>query len=73
MMPSGQDYAFQAYLARNVLQLNMMETVTAYPVPDKKTTLHIGCVVISFFLSSTRNLNMYIDIHENLVLIVHKT
>ncbi|KAL0360015.1 UNVERIFIED_CONTAM: Agamous-like MADS-box protein, partial [Sesamum radiatum] len=41
MMPSGQDFAFQAYLARNVLQLNMMENVTAYPVPDKKT-LHLG-------------------------------
>ncbi|KAI3464314.1 hypothetical protein Pfo_020977 [Paulownia fortunei] len=41
MMPAGQDFAFQAYLARNVLQLNMMESVTAYPVLDKKT-LHLG-------------------------------
>ncbi|KAG8389649.1 hypothetical protein BUALT_Bualt01G0000900 [Buddleja alternifolia] len=43
MMPGGQDYAMQAYLAGNLLQLNMMETVTAYsmPVPGKKT-LHLG-------------------------------
>ncbi|KAL3618813.1 Agamous-like MADS-box protein agl11 [Castilleja foliolosa] len=41
MMPSGQDFAFQAYFARNVLQLNMMEPISPYPVPDKKT-LHLG-------------------------------
>ncbi|KAK4490023.1 hypothetical protein RD792_000677 [Penstemon davidsonii] len=42
MMPTGQEYAFQTYFARNLLQLNMMEsTVTAYPVPDKKT-LNLG-------------------------------
>nr|GLL32644.1 agamous-like MADS-box protein AGL11 isoform X2 [Ipomoea trifida] len=42
MMPAGQDYhAIQHYLARNMLQLNVMESVQAsYPVPDKKT-LHL--------------------------------
>ncbi|KAL6512144.1 Agamous-like MADS-box protein agl11 [Orobanche gracilis] len=43
MMPSGQDFALQAYFARNVLQLNMMDTVPDYHVPDRKTsTLHFG-------------------------------
>ncbi|KAL6498435.1 Agamous-like MADS-box protein agl11 [Orobanche hederae] len=46
MMPSGQDFALQAYFARNVLQLNMMDSVPDYHVPDRKTTLHFG--VISF-------------------------
>ncbi|GER27570.1 MADS-box transcription factor [Striga asiatica] len=41
MMPSGQEFALQAYFARNMLQLNMMETVSSYPVPEKKD-LHIG-------------------------------
>ncbi|KAK4483897.1 hypothetical protein RD792_011106 [Penstemon davidsonii] len=45
MMPSGQDYAFQAYFARDMLQLNMMDSLTAYPVHDKKT-LHLGCLNI---------------------------
>ncbi|XP_019176800.1 PREDICTED: agamous-like MADS-box protein AGL11 isoform X2 [Ipomoea nil] len=43
MMPgAGQEYhAIQHYLARNMLQLNVMEGVQAsYPVPDKKT-LHL--------------------------------
>nr|GMD26186.1 agamous-like MADS-box protein AGL11 [Ipomoea batatas] len=42
MMPAGQDYhAIQHYLARNMLQLNVMESVQAsYSVPDKKT-LHL--------------------------------
>ncbi|EYU22762.1 hypothetical protein ABFS82_03G119000 [Erythranthe guttata] len=42
MMPAGQDYQFQAYYARNVFQLNMMEGVSAYPICDKKTNTHIG-------------------------------
>ncbi|XP_075482521.1 agamous-like MADS-box protein AGL11 [Primulina tabacum] len=41
MMPSGQDYAIQEYLSCNVLQMNMMENMPAYPVSDKKT-LHLG-------------------------------
>ncbi|XP_073141114.1 agamous-like MADS-box protein AGL11 isoform X2 [Henckelia pumila] len=41
MMPSGQDYVIQEFLARNVLQMNMMENMSAYPVSDKKT-LHLG-------------------------------
>ncbi|XP_073035403.1 agamous-like MADS-box protein AGL11 isoform X2 [Primulina eburnea] len=41
MMPSGQDYAIQEFFARNVLQMNMMENMPAYPVSDKKT-LHLG-------------------------------
>lgn len=41
-MPTGQDYALQAYFARNdMLQLNMMDSLTAYPSSDKKT-LHLG-------------------------------
>ncbi|EYU22764.1 hypothetical protein MIMGU_mgv1a013047mg [Erythranthe guttata] len=50
MMPAGQDYQFQAYYARNVFQLNMMEGVSAYPICDKKTNTHIG-YFISLFLS----------------------
>ncbi|KAL7118289.1 hypothetical protein ACP275_03G126800 [Erythranthe tilingii] len=42
MMPAGQDYQFQAYYARNVFQLKMMEGVSAYPICDKKTNTHIG-------------------------------
>ncbi|KAL7156181.1 hypothetical protein ABFS83_03G125900 [Erythranthe nasuta] len=42
MMPAGQDYQFQAYYARNVFQLNMMEGVSAYPICDKKMNTHIG-------------------------------
>ncbi|XP_075480836.1 agamous-like MADS-box protein AGL11 isoform X3 [Primulina tabacum] len=41
MMPSGQDYAIQEFFACNVLQMNMMENMPAYPVSDKKT-LHLG-------------------------------
>lgn len=41
MMPGGQDFGFQAYLAPNMHQLNMLESVSAYPVPDKKA-LHLG-------------------------------
>ncbi|XP_075495847.1 agamous-like MADS-box protein AGL11 isoform X2 [Primulina tabacum] len=41
MMPAGQDYSIQSYFTTNVLQLNMMETVSVYPVPDKPT-LHLG-------------------------------
>lgn len=47
MMPAGQDYAIQAYLSGNVLQLNMMESVPAYPIPDRKT-LPLG---IYFFMN----------------------
>ncbi|KAL8482456.1 hypothetical protein ACS0TY_028578 [Phlomoides rotata] len=42
MMPSGQDLAFQAYFARNGLQLNMMDNISSYPVHDKKDQLHLG-------------------------------
>ncbi|KAI3460699.1 hypothetical protein Pfo_017362 [Paulownia fortunei] len=49
MMPAGQDYAIQAYLSGNVLQLNMMESVPAYPIPDRKT-LHLGYICFFFFL-----------------------
>ncbi|KAL3641459.1 Agamous-like MADS-box protein agl11 [Castilleja foliolosa] len=42
MMPSGQDFALQAYFARSVLQLNMMEPISPYPVPADKKTLHLG-------------------------------
>ncbi|GFQ00580.1 agamous-like mads-box protein agl11 [Phtheirospermum japonicum] len=59
MMPSGQDFAFQAYFARNVLQLNMMETVSPYPVPDKKT-LHLGYIYThTLFLKKIENLTRF--------------
>ncbi|KAG6425193.1 hypothetical protein SASPL_115619 [Salvia splendens] len=35
MMPGGQDYAMQAYLSGNVLQLNMMQAAV-YPIMDRK-------------------------------------
>ncbi|KAL1534134.1 agamous-like MADS-box protein AGL11 isoform X3 [Salvia divinorum] len=38
MTPNGQDYAMQAYLSGNVLQLNMMQA--GYPLPDRKFLPH---------------------------------
>nr|XP_027091158.1 agamous-like MADS-box protein AGL11 isoform X2 [Coffea arabica] len=42
IVPPGQEYnEMQAYLARNLLQLNMMEGVPVFQVPDKKS-LQLG-------------------------------
>ncbi|XP_075484368.1 agamous-like MADS-box protein AGL11 isoform X3 [Primulina tabacum] len=41
MIPAGQEYNIQSYFTSNVLQLNMMETTSIYPVLDKPT-LHLG-------------------------------
>ncbi|KAL1533861.1 Agamous-like MADS-box protein agl11 [Salvia divinorum] len=43
MMPGGQDFAFQAYYARNMLQLNMMESGTVYEAASSdRKTVHLG-------------------------------
>lgn len=41
-MGPGPEYAFQAYLARNVLQLNLMEEGPSYPRLPEKKNLHLG-------------------------------
>ncbi|KAL1564834.1 Agamous-like MADS-box protein agl11 [Salvia divinorum] len=44
MMPGGQDYAMQAYLSGNVLQLNMMQAAV-YPIMDRKV-LPLGTMAV---------------------------
>ncbi|KAG6388884.1 hypothetical protein SASPL_150320 [Salvia splendens] len=43
MMPGGQDFALQAYYARNMLQLNMMECGSGYDAASSdRKTVHLG-------------------------------
>ncbi|XP_047962899.1 agamous-like MADS-box protein AGL11 [Salvia hispanica] len=43
MMPGGQDFALQAYYARNMLQLNMMESGSGYEAASSdRKTVHLG-------------------------------
>lgn len=76
IVPPGQEHeynAMQAYLARNLLQLNMMEGVPVFSVPDKKS-LHLGYVIscIEFVFENFLELRgdigpklIYLDIYDN--------